>query len=154
MKEKLFTLIAVLLAGAIAYGGSGVNVYFFCCNDCRTEGISAVAEHKCCEIHRHHHLGGIITHTDEHQCHQEVSEKHDACGVDRIFFNWPSPTKNQSHLQPFFLYLDHSVFSSISGASLHISDKPVESPFTTRRTQKPPDLGKDVYLDLLTTLII
>ncbi|MDO5665083.1 MAG: hypothetical protein Q4G63_07495 [Bacteroidia bacterium] len=154
MKKKLFTLIALLLAGVIAYGGSGVNIYFFCCNDCRSEGVNAVIDHKCCEIHEHHHLGGFITHIDEHKCDEHIAVNHDACGINRIFFDWQSVTKNQLQLQPHFLYLGDFIFLSTPNADLGISENLVEPPLINRRTQKPPDLSKDDYFSLLTTLII
>ena len=151
MKKKLFAFIALLLIGAVVYGGSGVNVYFFCCNDCRTEGVNAVLEHKCCEIHHHHHLGGLITHYDDHSCTRHLSEASDEYGVERVSYSWSSYT-HQIDIQPVFHYLTNDLFlvnaepeilANVYSSIPHYSD-----------TQKPPNLSEDIYFDLLNTLII
>lgn len=155
MKKSIFILLTLFLSALIVYGGSGVNAYFYCCDDCRTEGATVVTEDKCCEIHSHDHGDANTTHM-----HLEVKEHslctfemHDTCGIERIHVDWQSFTQLQHPLQPLVLDLDHSPFLITTGTSFAAAA--LSSPaYSNRRTQKPPDLSKEVYLSLLTTLII
>ncbi|MDD3788759.1 MAG: hypothetical protein PHO94_08685 [Petrimonas sp.] len=151
MKKALNTFIALLLASVVAYGGSGVNVYFFCCDECSSEGISAIIDHKCCEVHHHHHLGGLITHYDDHQCMQHWSEGADECGVERIPVLWDSFSDQTNYIQPIFFDLDNALFQTCNN---EIEAIPSSDVYTAYHTQKPPNLSKKDYFSLLTTLII
>lgn len=155
VKKSVFIFLSIFLSALVVYGGSGVNAYFFCCDTCRSEGASAIIEHKCCEIHHHHHLGGMITHIDEHQCDQHFTDHHDACGVDRIQFDWESQqtAKSTYQLQPLSVNLSSFIFLQAENVK-DIADSLPLPPRLNLRTQKPPNLSKDLYFDLLTTLII
>ena len=155
MKKSALIFLCIFLSALIVYGGSGVNAYFFCCDMCRTEGASAIIEHKCCEIHQHHHLGGMITHIDEHQCDRHFTEQHDACGVNRIQFDWETQqtVKSMLQLQPLLVDLGDFIFLQAEDAP-HIAENLPLPPKLNLRTQKPPNLSKEIYFDLLTTLII
>lgn len=152
MKKKLFTLIALLLSVIVIYGGSGVNTYIFCCDDCRDEGTAAIIEHKCCEIHHHHHLGGLIEHQEEHVCDQNLSESHGECGFERVSVSWILSVEKNLHLQPAVLDLVELI--SYSDIYNHPEYDDIESSFFEKTSQKPPNLSKNVYFSLLTTLII
>ncbi len=152
MRKGFYIFLSLFLSTLIMYSGSGVNVYFYCCNDCRAEGISAVAEHKCCEIHHHHHFGELITHYDDHACGQCVNDFTDACGVERITVKWTQSSTKNINLQPVILDLDFSVFFLSGQIELVSIDDQTE--FTGKSSQKPPNLSKDDYFSLLTKLII
>ena len=148
MKKKWITVIVLMLCLIVAYGGSGVNVYFYCCDDCRSQGTMAITEDKCCEIHHHHDSDVSASHI-RHEC--DALESTDACGVERISVNWNSYV-HQINLQPVFSYLDNHIF---------LINKEILEPFGFTKsvplysdTQKPPNLGEDTYFDLLNTLII
>ncbi len=147
MKKKLFTLIALLLTAIVIYGGSGVNMYFFCCDDCRDEGVAAVIEHKCCEIHHHHHSEDSPEHHDNY-----IHDSHGECGIDRISVDWTFSAEKTQNLSPVIIFLpDLVLYTDLYNHPL--VDDSQSNNFETK-SQKPPNLSKDVYFNLLTTLII
>ncbi|MDR0573152.1 MAG: hypothetical protein LBG96_03830 [Tannerella sp.] len=53
--KKIFThSIAILMSVPVFYGGAGINIISYCCNDCRTKGIEALINDNCCDRHKHH----------------------------------------------------------------------------------------------------
>ena len=153
MNKTIITYIVTLLIATIVYGGSGVNMYFYCCDDCRTEGTSAITELKCCEVH-HHHLGGLVTHyTSDVSCAQQISEHPDACGVERILVNWDSFTASINYFQPIITDLRHTLFDKVYDEENH-SETVVQEIKLFDSSQKPPNLSKNVYFCTLSTLII
>lgn len=151
MQRSLFILLGIFLAALIVYGGSGVNTYFYCCGDCRTEGPDAVTEYKCCEIHYHH--DSTIIHHEDYECNGFSGESHGECGVDRIRFDWQSSTGNHWQSEPKVITLNNSLFFYTAQATdIVVYSTPL--PCSSRQSQKPPDLSKEDYFSLLTTLII
>lgn len=149
MKKVFRIFLAVLLASVVTYSGLGVNVYFFCCDDCSSEGISAIIDHKCCEVH--HDLNSLATHDQEHACRQLSDDMHDACGVERFPILWESLSKVNSQILPITIFLNTIFFQ----AKRERLVQPESSFFCERlNTQKPPNLTKNDYFSLLTTLII
>lgn len=156
MKKNILTFLAVLLASLIAYGGSGVNIFFYCCDDCRAEGVEAVIGDTCCELHHHHHLNGLITHFDEHSCTPHLASTPEECGVERISVLWESVSNNTREvvpLLPLSVYLTHSLSALIPSAKLSSDVTPLIGSVNPA-TQKPPHQSKAEYFSLLTTLII
>lgn len=153
MKKNILTFLAVLLASLIAYGGSGVNIFFYCCDDCRAEGVEAVIGDTCCELHHHHHLNGLITHFDEHSCTPHLASTPDECGVERISVLWESTSNNNPGVEPLSFHLAHSLSALIPSAKL-LSDVTPLIGSVNPATQKPPHQSKAEYFSLLTTLII
>lgn len=153
MKRSIQILLTLILSALIVYGGSGVNAYFFCCDDCRSEGASVVTDDKCCEIHSHEHANGAHMHLTTELQSVCTFEMHDTCGIERIHFDWQTFTQLHYQLQPFTIDLDHSPFTSTPGNSIFTLDIASQA-YGYRQTQKPPDLSKEDYLSLLTTLII
>ena len=153
MRKSIFTTIAVLLAFLIAYGGSGVNIFLYCCDDCRSEGPVAVIGGTCCELHHHHHLNGLITHFDKHTCNQHLAGTPDECGVERISVLWESTSNNNPGVAPLSFYLSHSLTALIPSAKLSSDVTPLIGSVNPA-TQKPPHQSKAEYFSLLTTLII
>lgn len=153
MKNNFLTFLSVLLAILIAYCGSGVNIFFYCCDDCRSEGTEAVIGGTCCELHHHHHLNGLITHLDKHTCNQHLANAPDKCGVERISVLWESNSNNNPGVEPFCVYIVHSLSALISSSKLSSDIIPLIG-FENPASQKPPHLSKEEYFSLLTTLII
>ena len=152
--KRVFRILPVLfVAIAIVYGGSGINIYSYCCDDCRAEGISAIVEHKCCEIHEHKHEDDRHPHQPaDHLCTQDThfpSEDFHACSIERVEPDWSNYTSQKMAVQPVFTYIDNFVFVPDGEAPELLLQQ-----LRYTDTQKPPDLSKDIYLDLLTTLII
>jgi hypothetical protein len=153
MHNKIIIFIVTLLIATIVYGGSGVNMYFYCCNDCRTEGTAAITEQKCCEVH-HHHLGGLITHySSDVSCAQQISTHPDACGVERILVNWDSYTASINRFQPLITNLEHPLFQIVDDGG-NYSETLVQEINRFDSSQKPPNLSQSDYFTTLSTLII
>ena len=55
MRRFATSLFLVILASLIFYGGAGVNFVSYCCGVCEKEGVEALLEAKCCEIHGYDH---------------------------------------------------------------------------------------------------
>ena len=80
------------MAVLVFYGGTGINIISYCCNECRSVGISVLKNEKCCDIHHHHHANpasdcnentDIIHHRHDHTCiHNAVSGCCDEHAVD------------------------------------------------------------------------
>ena len=152
MKKSIQLLLSLLLSCLVIYGGSGVNAYFYCCDDCRSEGTEVVIGQRCCEIHAHTHDAHLADqlHMDGYNVCELGS--HDNCGVERVAFSWESFTRHQE-LQPQAIDLNSMPFMVQPTAELDPADTPTPSYFPTG-SQKPPNLSNAVYLTLLTTLII
>lgn len=152
MKKVLFTLVALLISAIVIYGGSGVNMYLFCCDDCRIEGTAAFIEHKCCEIHHHHHSDDSTEYQEDYLRYLNIHDSHSECGIERVSVNWTYSIEKKQDLNPVIIFLpDLVLFAGISNLSL-IDDS--QSNNFKRKSQQPPDLSKEVYFNLLTTLII
>ncbi len=151
MKKKIFTLIALLLTAIVIYGGSGVNMYLFCCDDCRDEGAAAVIEHKCCEIH-HRHSDDSTEHQEDYLRDLNIHDSHGECGIERVSVNWTYSLGKTHNLSPVIIFLPDLVsFTNIFNLSLFYDSQ--SNTFETN-SQKPPNLSKEVYFNLLTSLII
>ncbi len=151
MKKKIFTLIALLLTAIVIYGGSGVNMYLFCCDDCRDEGTAAVVEHKCCEIH-HHHSDDSTEHQEDYLRDLNIHDSHGECGIERVSVNWTYSVGKTHNLSPVIIFLPDLVsFTNIFNLSLFYDSQ--SNTFETN-SQKPPNLSKEIYFNLLTSLII
>ena len=48
-------MIVVFMAVLVFYGGAGINIISYCCKECRSAGIEALINNKCCDIHNHNH---------------------------------------------------------------------------------------------------
>lgn len=146
MRQLIASISVVFLAGLIFYGGAGVNLVSYCCNDCRLEGVQVVVDEKCCEVHGHTHdmltietPNGTVSHAHE-MC----------CNLERIAFDWDASGKVEFDLQPVVLDL-------LSLGTPGDFSMPV--PFANKETFVMPTgpplvLCPRVYLSLLTTLLI
>lgn len=153
----------MLLITLIMYGGSGVNVYFFCCDACLHDGgVKAITEHSCCIRHHHCHEKGI-PHKHENACcamsHQQSSsmyvchdKSHTPCSVERVSVNWQTASVEKPDIKPMSFDVFASLFFVLEEKTSRNATQNVSERYTD--TQKPPDLGKKAYLSLLNTLII
>ena len=91
MKTKLSQMLLTLIASLILYGGAGVYMVSFCCEECREGGIGVVLSDSCCEVHNHAHC------TSAHDSHTSSQEKNglesicmseEQCSIARILFDW------------------------------------------------------------------
>ena len=147
MKKASHILLSLLLSTLIFYGGAGVNVFSFCCNECLAKKMNLAVLFvgiECCSN------SSEETH---HTCCQGYPFGDTCCTVDRIEFDWQSASSNQIQLQPLSIELDNSLFLSAHNAK-SATDTSLLYHIINRKSQIPPHLSKDEYFDLLCTLII
>ena len=141
MKRLVAYPLLVLLASLIFYGGAGVNFVSYCCVDCEDEGVEALLEDKCCDIHEHDHSSLFVHFTNDLRSH--------GCDIERVSFDWNSTSVQLPDLQPLAFDL---FFSNIPG-TLQAPVLWVNNHVSTLATG-PPVIPPDAYLSLLTTLLI
>lgn len=145
--KKVFTyLFVVVMAILVFYGGAGVNVASFCCQDCRSEGLEVLTGDKCCEIHGHSHEleHETIEHTDGSLNHPHEM----CCDMSRISFDWGSEKVSVESPQPVILDLLTDGLLNISLISF-----PIVKEITSVMPKGPP-LPPRAYLSTLTILLI
>ena len=179
MKKTFINIFAVVMAVLVFYGGAGINVISYCCKECRSAGIEALIDDKCCEIHHHNH-DEAPAHAHKHstaQCHHKTtvptnhegdhhsdnsnhaSEKccdsftdhSDRCNMERIDFDWSSQNTTESgiDISPNVYELFSNNIFISSSAYLHFTCE-----HNTVMPNGPPlGLPRD-YLSLLTVLLI
>lgn len=93
--------------------GSGVNFVSYCCGVCEKEGVEALLEAKCCEIHGHDHSRDKLANNTVECCGMN------GCGIERVDFDWNSVNIQVPDLQPVVHdLLFSSIFESLQIASL------------------------------------
>jgi len=146
MKKVSTYLFVTLMAALVFYGGAGVNIASFCCQDCRSEGVEVLAGDKCCEIHGHSHE--LEYETIEHTS-GSLSNSHEmCCYMSRVSFDWGSEKVSIESPQPVILDLLTDGLLNISVIPL-----PIVREITSVMPKGPP-LPPRAYLSILTTLLI
>ena len=134
MKKTVTYLFIVFLATLVFYGGAGVSLVTYCCGDCQTEGVTALLENKCCEMH------GQARCASQDGCY---------CDVEYVSFDWNVFHGHLFNLQPVAIDL-------ISHICSHLSLVPV--PFINEageiERESPPGFDAGTYLSFLTVLLI
>ncbi len=172
MKKAFAHSIAILMAVLVFYGGAGINIISYCCNDCRTEGIEALINNRCCDIHKHnhpddhkHHQTSDCTgsshdnHAEDHNCnatHANIDFRHDhssgnCCNIERISFDWSlhNAAEQDVDLAPVILDLLSDDILNISPAHIVITNK-----CDMATPNGPPLVCPRDYLSVLTVLLI
>ena len=149
MKKVLRYPIIVMMAALVIYGGAGICVASFCCNDCQSAGIEGIAEGFCCETHGHDH-----DYADKHHAKSNLEsacyEHEMCCFLSHVTFDWSAsaisfmtpPEKVVYDLITFDLPDTLTVFSPF------VHDKAFE------RSTGPPFRCPRAYLSLLTALLM
>lgn len=143
MRRTAAYIFLLFLASLIFYGGAGVNFISYCCGDCEKEGVEALLESRCCEIHGHDH-------DREARFDNRIGcPNMHGCGIERVDFDWNSANVNMPDLQPavcdlFFL----AAFNVPQGLILFVNK------YTSVMRTGPPVACPRTYLSLLTTLLI
>lgn len=146
--RTIFTyLCAIVISALVFYGGAGLNVVSYCCNQCRSVGIEAISDHGCCEIHEHHHTHDI---TEVLACGSCISHADDnCCGITRLQHDWNTISQLEFNLKPIAIDLFFIGFSDIS-----LIPNPIFEEITSIMPTGPPLRTPQAYLSLLTTLLI
>lgn len=156
MKKTFTYLFVVILSALVFYGGAGINVISYCCKDCRSAGIEAIASHhhqccetQCCEKHGHHNHHQHKMH-DEPACKSNIDHSHtDCCGIERLQHDWSSDSGSNIDLEPVTIDLLFAELGSISILPVYTLEE-ISAIMPTGPPIDPPR----VYLSLLATLLI
>lgn len=146
MKNTVTYLFIVFLAALVFYGGAGVNLITYCCGDCRTEGVTALLDNKCCEIHEHQHCTDAAKHLST-CCHP--GEEDSCCDVEYVSFDW-----NVFHGVGFDLQPAAIDLMSLAVSNLSLIPVPFVDESGDIEQDSPPGIYPDTYLSLLTVLLI
>jgi hypothetical protein len=118
----------------------------FCCDNCRSEGITGIAEDACCKIHSHDNEEIDHPESDmDSAC--DVYKTH--CTITRIAYDWDSSNNSTFKCEPDCFKLikvilpdNFTVYSPI----IHY--------ITSENSTGPPSLCPRAYLSFLTVLLI
>lgn len=146
MKNTVTYLFIVFLAALVFYGGAGVNLITYCCGDCRTEGVTALLDNKCCEIHEHQHCTDAAKHLSA-CCHPDKEDG--CCDVEYVSFDWNIFQGVGFDLQPAAIDL-----MSLAVSNLSLIPVPFVAESGDIEQDSPPGIYPDTYLSLLTVLLI
>ena len=147
MKKFLSISLVFLLAFVITYAGSGVNAYSFCCDDCHSFGIEAITAEKCCDIH-HDNNSSDQERYDSENSYQHTHQK---CSIERFDIDIED-TSIESNLSQTTIKMLETLYPILPHLSKQYTESKDIDRFVTR-TQKPPNMSKDVYFSLLETLV-
>ena len=156
----------------VFYGGAGVNIIFYCCNECQSEGLNALKNNKCCDIHHHPHdnpvahnaISGCCDDRCNHHDPEDLSDTehayscicdlhtcNDLCSLERIDFDW-----NFNHSSNFEEDLFPDAFTFIPDNLFYFPSHPFVLPVEglTSSPHGPPIVLPQDYLSTLTVLLI
>lgn len=156
MKKTFTYLFVVILSAMVFYGGAGINVISYCCIDCRSAGIEAIASHHhaCCETQCCENHGDHKQYHDkkacESACESSIEHSHkDCCGIERLQYDWSTASELDIDLEPVTIDLLFAELSNISILSVFTLEE-ISAIMPTGPPIDPPR----AYLSLLTTLLI
>ena len=174
MKKIFVQIFAVFMAVLVFYGGAGINVISYCCKDCRSAGIEALLNDKCCEIHNHSHEKSHEHTPSKSCCSHTAQTKHtkndcydsnhsktynscidhtasNSCNMERIDFDWNS--QNTACLKIYFSPNVYELFSD-SFSTNSLTDLPLICENNAEMPNGPPLVCPRDYLSILTVLLI
>ena len=147
MKKIISITFTLLLAFIFTYAGSGINAYTFCCDDCHTEGVEAIVEDKCCDVH--HHEAIVET---ENSMDAFCEGSHDQCSLERGSLNLQEISTENEHVNLTAHSADFAFITLLYNLTFNTELAAITDYIS--ETQKPPNLSKLDYFSLLETLII
>lgn len=143
---KLAKVITSLcLALLMFFCGTGAYYVHYCCHDCSSEGIMAVIEHKCHDIHK---TDCTDCTTSQKGCHSEsgaeLSSHHGCCSIERISFDMESVSHSMLSIFAVETPLSKELFSyGLRPLVVNIVNKPLNYSLS----------GRD-HLSLISVLLI
>ncbi|MDH6304139.1 hypothetical protein M2459_000851 [Parabacteroides sp. PF5-5] len=147
MKEYVKYLLVTVLAALVFYGGCGVNLISYCCDDCHSYGVEVVKSDICCDIHHHNHTCEHATETHTASCADHTQEA-DCCSLERISFEWNQVNMPDFQLEPLNFDIFNcqvvSLVPAINQTDILYADQ----------NAPPLIVCPRAYLSLLTTLLI
>ena len=148
MKKSLSISLVFLLAFVITYAGSGINAYSFCCDDCYSFGIEAITAESCCDIHHDDNSSK----QDTNDIDDNYQYTHQKCSIERFNID-TEDISVEDNLSETTIKVLETLYPTLPYLSKQYTESKDIDRFVTR-TQKPPNMSKDVYFSLLETLII
>lgn len=85
-------IINISLAIIFLLFGTGYNSVVYCCSDCRSAGLEAIASSscECVHHHHHHHDKSEVEQEEQHDNHIcDFQEHHKSCTFERITVDIP-----------------------------------------------------------------
>ena len=82
MKKTFTYILSIFMAVLVFYGGAGINVISYCCKECRSAGIEALLNDKCCDIHHHNHTKTNHKHESSTSCRNHIAHAGDSQCMD------------------------------------------------------------------------
>lgn len=159
MKLLIKNTLTILLTLLVIYGGAGVNLFTYCCNDCRNEGLSVILEEKCCDVHEHYHPSGMEPHahaTCGTSCrapqtdHSLRNADEENCDIYRINTQWEIAYNVEFDLEPTSTLLPSYLIAQLA----NLDEPEVKRICHNHCGHGPPVQPPRSYLALLTTLLI
>ncbi len=148
MRILLTYITACALACLTFYSGAGINIISYCCTDCQSEGIEALLDNKCCDIHSHAHTHDTEKETSGEGCTDHSQDN--SCSLKRIYFEWD--LQNTSNLQAAF---SPKVSNLPSEALLHNhSEVSTQTEDKTIKEAPPLIICSPDYLHIIDRLLI
>ena len=146
MKKIAKQLGIYIVSLLIFYGGSGINIASFCCDNCQSEGVAGIAEETCCTIHSHESEDAGYAGTDANPGY-DSSGTH--CSLSRLLYDWNTSTSSTFKLDSNYFEL------AAICLPLELAASPqVEENITYECSAGPLVFTPQTYLSLLTTLLI
>lgn len=157
------------MATLVFYGGAGINVIFYCCNQCRSAGIEALLKKdNCCKTHHYNHNHAADKHEPHsgHSCctkadqdccgtHNVKSNNYctdhtsgNCCNIERIHFDWNTQNAAELNIDLSPVTFDLSLFPDILTINVLICETGAVMP------KGPPLACPRDYLSRLTILLI
>lgn len=134
------------------FAGTGYNIVQYCCSDCETEGVEAIADMSCESIHEQHCHDTNTTHTHSFAMETCVHELAKGCDLDRLSVDIPLIEKSNTDFIDYALlctdladYQTTLVASSELSSGTHIAYLPPENSY--------PQAGRQI-LSKISILII
>lgn len=147
MKQTYIYIINFFMAALVFYGGAGVNIASFCCDDCRKAGMEVLTGDKCCDIHGHSHEEGVVM---LEAAQKNLSHTHEmCCNLMRLSFDWDHEKSNVPDMQPLSIDL-----LSLGTPDASLIPLPQANQITGVMPTGPPPVCPRTYLSKLTTLLI
>lgn len=138
MKRLFTTLLIGMMAALVFYGGAGVNVASYCCDDCRSQGVEVLVGDMCCDVHEHEHAAN--------DCSLASGL---SCSLERVNFEWTNAYEQSPDMHPAAFQLFDFGLSSVALLSPLITQC-----LLSAVGEDPPPRCPRVYLSLLTSLLI
>ena len=159
----------------VFYGGAGINILSYCCNECSMVGVEAMKKEKCFVVHnqdKNHNYDALCSSRQEHKNNNCCESKHqkpedyddskslsychnidsnDFCSVERFIFDWTVQSSSEHEIDLSPQALDVLPYNLFDISYIHL---PVTCNNNTVMSNGPPSVYPREYLSIITVLLI